>query len=108
MEDVWSISREITLFPTSGRPPINTQNDHIVCDTIEELFETFDKMYKRDKMVFDRLKTRPKHNRVFDESKHPGYYTFSLSDRLLTVKIENFMEVANALFGYAKGEKHER
>lgn len=103
-EKVWSISRELMFL----KPPHSTQSSQTICTSLKELFDTFEKSYKQDKMTFDYLKRTPGLHNYADESKHPGEYTFAFKDRMLCVRIDDFNAVANSLFGFEEGDKHEK
>lgn len=108
MEMVWTISRELMyLKPPTSQPTPPVQGGQYNCTSLEELFDTFEKLYKRDKMAFEKLKHTPGLHNYADESKHPGEYTFTFRDRMLCVRIDNFDRIANKLFGFEEDDKHE-
>lgn len=101
----YSISRELAYLVAPARhpsPPAQGCQYNFEC--YEEMFDCFEKMYKMDKIAFDRVKENGNQFGYADESKHPGYYTFTLRDRMLIVKINDFQSIANKVFGLKEGE----
>lgn len=91
------VSRELFCENRGPSAPL-INNDSYSFKSFADAFEFFEKLYKMDKASFDAVKNSWDNLGYTDESKHAGFYTFTLHNRFLSVKIHNFQEIAKEAF----------
>ncbi len=85
-------------FDKFSQKNLPISREKMLFDTLTDAFDAFERMYKIDEMMWGTLRTQHNSDAFFDKSIDYASYTFIMPNRILTVELQDALEIAKETF----------